>query len=227
MESVGRVALVVIALYILLVLFYDPVDSPLWVGHDSNIRRMACASNMEQLGLALVQYSQDYDNMLPTYATANGRGWREAVYPFTKSTYLYQCFDDARGRSNKYTEDNLPKSYGANSAIMTGGSINAISEPSQVITVADMRGYDGEEWNMGSPAFLPSTGRKLYKHVPRHLFYDHPEGVLNLLFADGHVKGMKPAATLAPVNFWTRDNVPFVGKDLANAQAILKRAESE
>ena len=227
MESVGRVALVVVVAYVLLVLFYDPDANPLYVSGRGNFRRASCASNMKQLGLGMVQYSQDYDSTLPHAAAANGYGWREAIYPYTKSTGLYQCPDDARGRNNEYTPDNLPKSYGANAAVVMGGNTTAISDPIQTITVADMRGYSGEEWNMVSPAFLPKSGRKLYAHVPRHIFYDHPDGVLNLLFADGHVKGMKPAATLAPVNLWTLDNKPFVGQDLVNAQAIMKRAESE
>ena len=225
--SVSRVVIVLFLLYVFAVLFVDPVDSPLWVGHHSNLFRAVCQSNMKQLGLALLQYSQDYDSKLPCAATANGHGWREAVYPYAKSTGIYQCANDTRGRNNEYTSDNLPKSYGANVAVLTGGSIVTFSDLSQIITAADMRGYNGEEWNMVSPAFLPKSGRKLYAHVPRHIFYDHPEGVLNLLFADGHVKGMKPAATLTPVNLWTQDNKPFAGNDLVNAQAILKYAESE
>ncbi len=80
---------------------------------------------------------------------------------------------------------------------------------------------------MVSPAFLPGTGRSLYAHLPLHAFYEHPEGMVNCLFVDGHVKGMKAETTLTPTNLWTRDNAPFTGKDLANAQAILRYAESE
>lgn len=80
---------------------------------------------------------------------------------------------------------------------------------------------------MVSPAFLPGTGRSLYAHLPLHAFYEHPAGVVNCLFADGHVKGMKVATTLSPVNLWTRDNAPFAGPDLTNAQAILTHAEKE
>ena len=223
MTSVGRVALVVIVLYILLVLFYDPMDSPLWVNRDGNIRRASCHSNLKQLGLAMVQYSQDYDNTLPTYASANGHGWREAVYPFVKSVGVYRCPDDPRD-AGQATPENLPKSYAANNALL-GHSLASVNSDS--VSAADTRGFDGEDWDICSPAFLPSTGRTLYAHLPRHIFYDHPSGTINCLFADGHVKAEKPAATLAPTNLWTRDNAPFLGSDFANAQAILKHAEKE
>ena len=224
---VFRILVPLLLFYVTFLFFADPGFNPLYVGNRNNARRASCQSNMKQLGLALAQYSQDYNNTLPAYASASGYGWRESLYPYAKSTGIYQCANDARGRNNEYSPDNLPRSYGANAAVITGGSVRAINNPTQTITVVDMRGYDGEEWDMVSPAFLPSTGRELYAHIPTHLFYEHPEGVLNLLFADGHVKGMKPAATLAPVNLWTPDNKPFLGRDLANAQAIVKHAESE
>lgn len=85
---------------------------------------------------------------------------------------------------------------------------------------------------MAAPAAFPGRWRNAMsqrprKNKPRHLFYEHPIGTLNCLFTDGHVKALKPMATLTPVNLWTRDNAPFTGQDLSNAQAILKHAEDE
>jgi prepilin-type processing-associated H-X9-DG protein len=59
------------------------------------------------------------------------------------------------------------------------------------------------------------------------MFYEHSHGPVNFLFADGHVKGINPLATLTPINLWTHDNAPFSGQDLQNAQANLKHAEQE
>ena len=118
---------------------------------------------------------------------------------------------------------NLPKSYTANQLNLSAKSLN----PAQTIALVDTRGYDGEEWNIVSPAFLPNIGRELYAHIPRHIFYEHVTGNVNCLFTDGHVKALKPMATLTPVNLWTRDNAPFTGQDLSNAQAVLKQAEDE
>ncbi len=187
-----------------------------------------CVSNMKQLGLALIQYEQDYNETLPERASSTSSGWREAVYPYVKSTNVYRCPDDPRDNS-RASSNNLPKSYAAN-ALCFGGSRKPAalaSLSSTTVLAADTRGFDGEAWNIVSPAFLPSSGRELYAHVPRHLFYEHLPGTLNLLFADGHVKAMKPDATLEPINLWTPNNIPFVGQDLSNARAILTHAEEK
>jgi prepilin-type processing-associated H-X9-DG protein len=203
----------------------------------------SCQSNIAQLALALVQYSQDSDNTLPSATTADGHGWREAIYPYVQSPGVYRCPDDKRNGSQD-SPGNLPKSYDANylgldanhrerglfaNSHQPPASLNwkTLADPAQTISLVDARGGNGEEWNMTSPTFLPSSGRELFAHVPRHLFYEHLVGTLNCLFADGHVKAMQPDATLTPINLWTRDNAPFTGGDLQNAQAILKHAENE
>ena len=190
----------------------------LYVG-PNGYTRASCQSNLKQLGLALIQYAQDNDNQYPPITQP---AWREAIYPFVKSTGVYQCPDDRSNPINP-TSNNLPHSYAAN---VTGW--NGMGNPSEVITVVDVRGYEGPEWNITSPAFAPLSSRELYTHKPRHIFYDQPIGRLNCLFADGHVKSLIPMATLSPVvNLWTRDNVPFTGPSLQNAQAILQHAEHE
>lgn len=177
---------------------------------------------MKQLGLALAQYTQDSDGELPPIRQAFEKGtWRETVYPFLKSTAVYRCPDN-HDDPVQDTPQNLPHSYGANVTAWHG----RLAANDGTILV-DMDGYTGAEWNITDPMFLPKTGRELHAHIPKHPFYAHPPGMINLLFADGHVKAMKPAATLSPVNLWTRNNSPFAGKDLQNAQAILKHAEDE
>lgn len=225
MPKLWKVALGTVGVGVLLAALLFPIFQKV----PENVHHPAtqCASDMKQLGLALIQYTQDNDEMLPSAAKANGHGWREDVYPYVKSTAVYCCPDDSRGSGHTYSSEDVPKSYGANAAVVTGASISAFSNPIQTIMVIDTRGYDGEEWNMVSPTFLPGTGRSLYAHLPLHAFYEHPDGVLNVLFADGHVKRMKAETTLAPINSWTRDNAPFTGQDLANAQAILRHVEKE
>ena len=70
-----------------------------------------CASNMKQLGLALTQYTQDSDDSFPAGANAAGNGWAGKLYPFVKSTGVYQCPDDPQeGKFISYAENqNLVK----------------------------------------------------------------------------------------------------------------------
>ena len=221
MPRLLKVALVTAGILIVLAILLFPVFQ-----QPAENRRYAatgCMSNMKQLGLALVQYAQASDETLPRKAAADNQGWREAVYPYVKSVGVYRCPDDQRD-SSRDSPSHLPKSYAANTVSLGKAEL---SDPARTIMLVDERGLDGEDWSITDPAFLPDSGRTLYAHLPPHTFYQHPSGTLNLLFADGHVKAMPPMATLMPTNVWTRDNAPFTGPDLVNAQAILKHAESE
>lgn len=237
--SIFRIFLMLFGIYLLIVITFPFFQQ----GNLTGIRRAACQSNMKQLGLALTQYMQDNDaEALPPTVLPTGQGWREAIYPYVKFVGIYQCSDDQRN-GGSYSPENLPKSYGANS-LGPGpdgkdrGAFAGPNEkptklqwdfinPAQTIELVDMRGWGGPEWNMVSPAFLPASGRRLYAHFPKHWIFERPPGRVNVLFMDGHVKSLLPEASLTPRNLWTRDNTPFTGPDLSNAQAILARAAQE
>ena len=88
--------LVVIAVIAILAAILFPVFGSV----RENARRTACASNLKQLGLALIQYTQDYDEALPMGSCAGradqgyGDGWAGRIYPFVKSPGAFACPDD-------------------------------------------------------------------------------------------------------------------------------------
>ena len=65
-----------------------------------NARRATCQSNLKQLGLGFLQYSQDYDETLPRGQDSLfpgytlGIGWGGEVYPYVKSSQIFTCPDD-------------------------------------------------------------------------------------------------------------------------------------
>ena len=89
--------LVVIAIIALLAAILFPV----FARAREQARRTSCASNLKQLGLGIMQYSQDYDEHMPRgrYGDAcctgyNYENWSYSVYPYVKSSSLFTCPDD-------------------------------------------------------------------------------------------------------------------------------------
>jgi prepilin-type N-terminal cleavage/methylation domain-containing protein/prepilin-type processing-associated H-X9-DG protein len=102
--------LVVIAIIAILAAILFPV----FAAAREKARQTSCASNLKQLGLALTQYVQDYDEMAPFDQQAAwggldsvGAGWAVPTYAYVKSKGVFTCPDD----SNYATGNNVEFSY--------------------------------------------------------------------------------------------------------------------
>lgn len=66
-----------------------------------NARRASCQSNLKQMGLGMLQYSQDYDEKFCLYnmgtTAQTPYGWAEALQPYIKSTQILQCPSEPTG----------------------------------------------------------------------------------------------------------------------------------
>jgi prepilin-type N-terminal cleavage/methylation domain-containing protein/prepilin-type processing-associated H-X9-DG protein len=87
--------LVVIAIIAILAAILFPV----FARARENARRSSCSSNLKQLGLGILQYTQDYDE---TYSPGIGpsgsqwwqTGWARNIEPYLKSVAVYRCPSD-------------------------------------------------------------------------------------------------------------------------------------
>ena len=83
--------LVVIAIIAILAAILFPV----FARARDNARRTSCLSNLKQIGLGVLQYTQDYDETMPLANwgsnAGNGFYWMDAVQPYVKSTQLFTC----------------------------------------------------------------------------------------------------------------------------------------
>jgi prepilin-type N-terminal cleavage/methylation domain-containing protein len=107
--------LVVIAIIAILAAILFPV----FAKAREKARQISCASNMRQLGLAYMQYSQDNDEHLPG-TQWYGLGWAGRLYDYVKSPGVYHCPDDPTQASG----NSVPVSYVENQTIAQG--INGI-----------------------------------------------------------------------------------------------------
>src|SRR4028119_1811563 len=98
---------------------------PMFARARENARRASCQSNLKQIGLGVMQYVRDYDEMMPLVrstgaGTAIGPaptfGWADALQPYLKSISIYHCPSDvyptqaapkARGFTDYYFNANL------------------------------------------------------------------------------------------------------------------------
>ncbi|HLK56805.1 MAG TPA: hypothetical protein VKU00_09585 [Chthonomonadaceae bacterium] len=125
--------------------------------------RPSCMSHIKQLGLALILYSQDYDNRLP-----RAGDWMDATYPYSKNRNVYRCPDLQPAR---------PKDFGyAFNSTFANRAMTAISDPWQEILLYDSTNLS---WNANAPGL---TGMA---NPPRH------HGGDNVGFADGHAGWVK------------------------------------
>lgn len=132
--------LVVIAIIAILAAILFPV----FARARENARRSSCQSNLKQIGLGIMQYTQDFDDRYPSgghiLAAANAQGcpganssqhchpWDVVIMPYVKSTQVFACPSNKRNSARVANSTNswgtpipggIPVSYIANGGTST------------------------------------------------------------------------------------------------------------
>ncbi|RYG70384.1 DUF1559 domain-containing protein [bacterium] len=165
-----------------------------------NARRSSCQSNLKQVGLAMMQYTQDYDEKycfdrwFNTGTPERYRNWAQALYPYTKSTQVFACPSNVDySRTLGWSDPAMPQmpvSYGMNHLIGrnnwsggTGIALASVNEISRKILVSEKNNFN-QETGLGWDDW--DGNQWVENGWAGHL------GTSNYLFADGHVKSMRP-----------------------------------
>ncbi|MDR3706662.1 MAG: DUF1559 domain-containing protein [Capsulimonadaceae bacterium] len=104
--------LVVIAIIAILAAILFPV----FATAREKARRSTCLSNEKELGLAFMQYTQDFDETLPS-SGFYGYGWAGRIYPYVKSVQVFQCPDDLHTLPANAPAGAAPISYALNTQV--------------------------------------------------------------------------------------------------------------
>lgn len=191
--------LVVIAIIALLAAILFPVFGRA----RENARKSSCLNNMKQVGLALTQYAQDYDEMMPGGCNNGGNGWAMTTIPYIKSTQVMACPSDATNstvRSHKI-------SYAYNLAIPApangytgGGALANFNRTSKTILISEV---ENASWNpISDTAWCGAAYSPAGNGLPGNQL--QPDGQ-NFRYATGHFKNVPaPPGTGAYSNTYGR-----------------------
>ncbi|RYX80172.1 DUF1559 domain-containing protein [bacterium] len=195
-----------------------------------NARRASCQSNLKQIGLGIMQYTQDYDERMIS-GQSGGVLWKELLQPYVKSKQIFACPSNP---NKDAMATSYPVSYGPNcdahgshaalGYINDGPNLSDIGAPATAIMVIEMT---ANTWDF---VITLDAGHNDFDDA---LYAGHST-LGNYLFADGHVKSLKPMATISTamggsgaVNMWQRDAVDYGSEsddNLAKCKTVLTRA---
>ncbi|HAZ62602.1 MAG TPA: hypothetical protein DCZ72_03185 [Armatimonadetes bacterium] len=209
--------LVVIAIIAILAAILFPV----FAKAREKARQASCLSNLKQVGLALMQYVQDYEETMPwDWASANRDGisiapapqpffwmngsvkeenpyrWPAKLIPYIKTRNIFQCPSGIVHHTSSSLPSDETLSYWANGAAFTGRgrtpmNIAGIQSPAQVITMYD----DWDCYRRGEVVFrmfrTDSGGLDGSRTFSITGRRYAHTGGMNVGFADGHAKWMR------------------------------------
>ena len=181
---------------------------PVFAQAREKARRTACISNMRQIGLAFLQYEQDYDEGFPLVCFTSGVGtplssWTATVQPYIKSQAILRCPDDnstlwgAGTRYSSYAMNawmtaNAPKPYSQLSQINVPASVIYLTENSSTSTVDHFPPYC---WNTNDPIY---SAMGMSNWCPNSLdasgfptaalAWNQHQGGFCSMYVDGHAK---------------------------------------
>lgn len=141
--------LVVIAIIAILAAILFPV----FAQAREKARQTSCLSNMKQLGLAMIMYTQDYDEaFVGTPLWQLNPSWPQRIEPYLKNIGVLRCPSDSgtssEGGTNFHSFFNLWISYGAN--CLAGGVAGQPDNTPMGVVVPYM------EWAQSS-TYVPMT----------------------------------------------------------------------
>jgi prepilin-type N-terminal cleavage/methylation domain len=149
-----------------------------------NARRASCQSNLRQIALGVMQYTQDYDErFMPIGGPAMRIPFR--LDPYLKSRQIWQCPSSTwEADSWDGTPGDGEISYGFNGMWLFDQSTAAVVKSSETVL------YTENQYQGGNSGFNSAYPRKGYPGYTLGIpIYRHLERA-NVAFVDGHVKAM-------------------------------------
>lgn len=186
---------------------------PVFARARENARRTSCLSNLKQIGMGIMQYTQDYDETYPNYGTLVGTSevspwWTGMTAPYRKSAAVLRCPSSPLGQESSLGH------YGANVMVVKsargmdniyepGLKLAAVNFPASTYMIMDSGALRVVPWGAtlsvrsgSGDHYLPGVGATVSAPAVTAAYQDdyqrgrHFLGV-NVTYADGHAKWVK------------------------------------
>jgi len=146
----GRAAFTLIELLVVIAIIaiLAAILFPVFAKAREKARQVSCLSNEKQIGLALMQYTQDFDEYYPcgNYVPGAhyGQGWAGQLYPYIKSINVFTCPNDSSKLNPSWTGAKSPVSYMYN--------LNIGEDDSTMMSYGNPKGNSVPEPQLTSPS---------------------------------------------------------------------------
>jgi len=200
--------LVVIAIIAILAAILFPV----FARAREKARQSSCLSNVKQINMGVMMYTQDYDETFPLGfvnrpSFADRYTWPGAVFPYINNRQVFDC-PSQRLRCVEHPEFGVyykgSRSYGMNAYLCPTSSpptLGDIDAPAEIVTIGDMTpNVAWLTWQMFPPSngmrqdALDGSENKSWDHdTPGEYSFNfcvRHNGQGNVGYADGHAKSM-------------------------------------
>jgi prepilin-type processing-associated H-X9-DG protein len=202
--------LVVIAIIAILAAILFPV----FAQAREKARQTACLSNTKQIGMGLLMYMDDSDEVYPRHFTvgqaippATGTvnlSWPQFTYAYTKNTGIYTCpsrtelaWRDPSNYVQSYSQVTYGLNYWLNTYYYPECTVATIVKPAETVWVAENGiGSAPTGWYLTYPSFYgykypTSTAYGIAAPNAVARLANRHNGGLNIIWCDGHAKWMK------------------------------------
>jgi prepilin-type N-terminal cleavage/methylation domain-containing protein len=140
--SVAGFTLIELLVVIAVIAIIAAILFPVFAKAREKARQTSCTNNVRQLGMAVLQYTQDNDEALLPGCYEGPQTWGGRVYSYVKSKGAYACPDDGTVPQGDF----VPVSYGMNQDLVTGSSFSpaltlaGLQAPSNTVMLFEVSG---------------------------------------------------------------------------------------
>jgi len=196
--------LVVIAIIAILAAILFPV----FAQAREKARAISCVSNMKQLSLSVLMYSQDYDELFPTGLQQDwwDNTWYRIVTPYVKNLQVFRCPSDPLGT--------VPSGYswaGPRLSIVSNGYMIWDGSAWSVVGIMGM----SQSWMGRTATSQAAVGRpaETIMLAERDHIWTGTSGAPSTAQAPGNVLMWGPGCMVTGVNWWDWSGSPSLIPD--------------